>query len=59
MTDEELRRSIKAAVKEALEEQQDQMFIKIGRGIVEKALWVIGVGVAFLGYVIYNHGFPK
>lgn len=61
MSDEELEKLLMTAAdkaaKQAVSEALQAMYVEIGRGVLRKAAYVIGIGIIALGLWLTNHGF--
>ena len=57
ISDEKLEELANRAAQKAVERALQQMYVEIGRGVLRKAAWVIGVGVVALGVWLNTHGF--
>jgi hypothetical protein len=57
LTDDEIARIADAAATRAVDKALQKMYVEIGRGVLKKALWIIGMGVVALMIWLNSHGF--
>ena len=56
MTDDEIEKIADRAAERAVQKALQQMYVEIGRGVLKKALWIVGVGIVALAIWLNNHG---
>lgn len=57
MTKEEMAELADLAAEKAVEKALQRMYVEIGKGVLKKAAFVIGVGVVALAIWLNAHGF--
>lgn len=57
MTKEELTEIADLAAERAVDKALQKMYSEIGRGVLKKAAFVIGVGIVALAMWLNSHGF--
>lgn len=57
MTKEEMAEIAELAAEKAVEKALQRMYVEIGKGVLKKAAFVIGVGVVALAIWLNAHGF--
>jgi hypothetical protein len=57
MTDDEIERVTDLAAEKAVDKALDKMYSEIGKGVLKKAVWIVGIGIVALWIWLGNHGF--
>ena len=57
MTDEEIDKIAEKAADKAVRKALETVYVEIGKGVLKKAMWVIGFGIVALWLWLGNHGF--
>ena len=57
MTRDEIEQIAELAADKAVEKALQKMYVEIGRGVLKKASYIVGVGIIALGVWLSGHGF--
>lgn len=57
LTDEQIEDIAERAAKKAVAEALQAMYVEIGRNVLKKTFYIVGIGVIALGMWLASHGY--